>query len=165
MGSRCVGNDMKQAVRPAVFALALVASAAFAKSWNGIEPGVSKKDDIIAKFGQPSKTVSAEGREILAYYKDRAITGTTQAQFKIDPKTEIVERIDVFPGPVIDKDAIEGTYGPMCPIGQALPNTPCFVKKITDDFRVYYLYAKLGLAIFFNEDGKTVQSFIFQPAK
>ena len=45
------------------------------------------------------------------------------------------------------------------------PATPCYVKKMTDEFRTYYLYQKLGLAIFFNEDGKTVHSFIFTTLK
>ena len=95
-------------------------------------------------------------------YGKEAIKGTTEAQFKVDPKTKIVERIDVFPGPVIDKETIEGSYGPACPNGPP-PATPCFVKKVTDDFRTYYQYSKLGLAIFFKEDGKTVHSFIFTP--
>jgi hypothetical protein len=152
-------------MRSLALALALVAGAASAKAWNGIEPGISKKEEILSKFGTPSKIVSAGDKEILAYYKERAIQGTSQAQFKVEAKSGIVERIDVFPGPVIDKDAIEGTYGVMCPPGAPAPSSPCYVKKITDDFRVYFLYAKLGLAIFFNEDGKTVQSFIFQQSK
>lgn len=140
----------------------LISSVALAKPWNGIEPGVSKKAEVLERFGKPSKTVSNDGTEILAYLNKEAIRGTAQAQFKIDPKTQLVERIDVFPGPVIDKETIESTYGPQCPAGKPLPTTPCFTKKLTDDFRTYYVYARLGMAIFFNEDGKTVQSIIFQ---
>ena len=40
-----------------------------------------------------------------------------------------------------------------------------YTKKLTEDFRTYFLYAKLGMAVFFNEDGKTVHSFIFQTQK
>ena len=69
---------------------------------------------------------------------------------------------DVFPGPVIDKESVESTYGNACPAGKA-PAGPCYQKKLTDDFRTYMLYAKLGLAVFLNEDGKTVHSFIFTP--
>ena len=50
--------------------------------------------------------------------------------------------------------------GPACPSGKQ-PASPCYVKKLTDDFRTYLLYPRLGVAIFFNEDGKTVHTFIF----
>jgi hypothetical protein len=146
-------------------AVLIAALPAVAKPWQGIEPGVSKKDEVTQKFGEPSKVKDEQrGKEILAYFGKEAIKGTTQAQFKVDTATKVVERIDVFPGPIIDKDAIENSYGPACPSGPA-PATPCYVKKVTDEFRTYYLYSKLGLAIFFNEDGKTVHSFIFTTIK
>jgi hypothetical protein len=148
----------------ALVAVLIAALPAAAKPWQGIEPGVSKKDEVTQKFGEPSKMVDQAGKEILAYFGKEAIKGTTQAQFKVDSTTKIVERIDVFPGPVIDKEAIENSYGPACPNGP-VPANPCFVKKVTDEFRTYYLYSKLGLAIFFNEDGKTVHSFIFTTIK
>lgn len=143
----------------------LLPAVALAKPWNGIDPGVSQKAEVTAKFGSPTRTVkAADGTEILAYLGKQAIKGTTQAQFKVASKSGTVERIDVFPGPKIDKDAVENSYGKACPPGP-VPEAPCYLKKVTDDFRVYFHYAKLGLAIFFNEDGVTVNSFIFQPAK
>ncbi|XXF75538.1 hypothetical protein P2318_21030 [Myxococcaceae bacterium GXIMD 01537] len=142
----------------------LAAVPALAKPWQGIDPGVSKREEVIKKFGEPSRTVTTDGKEILAYFEKEAIKGTSQAQFKVDPTTKLVERIDVFPGPVIDKATIEDTYGGACPAGKQ-PPSPCYLKKLTDDFRTYFLYSKLGLAIFFNEDGKTVHSFIFTPVK
>ena len=148
----------------ALVAVLVAAVPAFAKPWQGIEPGVSKREDVLKKFGEPSRTVTNEGKEIIAYFENEAIKGTSQTQFKVDAKSQVVERIDVFPGPVIDKETIADTYGPACPSGKALA-TPCFLKKLTDDFRTYYLYPKLGLAIFFNEDGKTVHSFIFTTVK
>jgi hypothetical protein len=148
----------------AVVAVLIAALPALAKPWQGIEPGVSKKDDVTQKFGEPSRVVAQGEKEIIAYFGKEAIKGTTQAQFKVDSATKVVERIDVFPGPVIDKEAIENSYGPACPSGPA-PASPCYVKKVTDEFRTYYLYSKLGLAIFFNEDGKTVHSFIFTTMK
>lgn len=153
-------------MRPIALVAALVVAAvpAFAKPWNGIEPGTSKRADIIKKFGEPSRVVPSDDKEVLAYFEKEAIKGTSQAQFKVDTKTQVVERIDVFPGPVIDKETIENNYGPACPAGK-MPATPCYLKKLTDDFRTYYLYPKLGLAIFFNEDGKTVHSFIFTTLK
>ena len=152
-------------MRPLVFsATLLLASAALAKPWNGIEPGASHREDVVKKFGEPTKTVNHEGKEILAYVGPQAIRGTTETQFRIESANKLVERIDVFPGPTVDKDAVESTYGPQCPSGTT-PAGPCYVKKLTDDFQTYFLYAKLGLAVFWNEDGKSVHSFVFQVQK
>lgn len=148
----------------ALVAVVIASLPAAAKPWQGIDPGVSKKDEVTQKFGEPSRVVAQGDKEVIAYFGKEAIKGTTQAQFKVDTATKIVERIDVFPGPVIDKEAIENSYGPACPSGP-VPANPCYVKKVTDEFRTYYLYSKLGLAIFFNEDGKTVHSFIFTTIK
>jgi hypothetical protein len=145
-------------------ATAIVSLPAAAKPWQGIEPGTSRKEEVLKKFGDPSRTMSQDGKEILAYFSKEAIKGTTQAQFKVDPATGLVERIDVFPAPVIEKDTIENSYGGACPAG-AMPATPCYLRKLTDDFRTYFLYVKIGVAIFFNEDGKTVQSFVFTTPK
>ncbi|MGQ0506105.1 MAG: hypothetical protein ACT4TC_12395 [Myxococcaceae bacterium] len=153
---------MRQAGR--LYLLALFCASAYAKPWNGIEPGTALKADVVKKFGTPSRVVTTDGKEVLAYFEKQAIKGTTQAQFRVDPTTHTVERIDVFPGPVIDKETVENTYGVLCTPNQAV-NTPCYVKKLTDDFRTYLLYSKQGVAIFLNEDGKTVHSFIFQTQK
>jgi hypothetical protein len=145
----------------AIVAVLLAAAPAVAKPWQGIEPGQSKREQVVQKFGEPSRVVTSEGKEIIAYFDQKAIKGTKQVQFKVDPGTQLVERIDVFPGPVIDKESVESTYGPSCPSSGKTPPNPCYQKKLTDDFRTYLLYPKLGLAIFLNEDGKTVHSFIF----
>lgn len=150
--------------RRALLLLLALSPGALAKPWHGIEPGVSKKDEVVKKFGTPTKSLTSGGKEVLAYLQKQAIKGTKQAQFRVDPSTQVVERIDVFPGPVIDREAIEGSYGPACAKG-APTAAPCYVKKVTDDFRTYFHYPELGLAVFFNEDGKTVHSLIFQPQK
>ena len=151
---------------PLLLVLLLASVPALAKPWQGIEPGVSRRDEVLKRFGPPSRTVKPEadkpGPEVLAYLSKQAIRGTTQVQFKLDAASGVVQRIDVFPAPIIDRETIENTYGAACPAGP-LPDAPCFLKKITDDFRSYYFYPRLGLAIFFNEDGKTVNSFIFTP--
>ncbi|MBI3185801.1 MAG: hypothetical protein HYZ28_26995 [Myxococcales bacterium] len=141
----------------------LFSGAALAKPWHGIEPGVARRDDVVLKFGLPTRTIKKEGKEILAYLQKQAIRGTVQAQFRVDLATKLVDRIDVFPAPLIGRQAIESTYGRACPEG-APPKEPCYQKKSSGP-RTYFLYSALGLAIFFNEDGKTVQSFVFQPAK
>ena len=160
---------MRQLMRrtlPLVLALALPSSA-WAKPWQGIEPGVHTRQDVERKFGTPTKVIPKAEKELIAYMGKEVIKGTTQAQFTVDAKTKVVERIDVFPGPVIDKDTIEQSYGGACPPGQSKDAVggACYAKKVTDDFRMYFLYSKLGLAIFFNQDGKTVHSFVFQAAK
>ena len=150
-------------MRQFLFLSLLLASAAFAKPWQGIEPGTSKKAEVLDKFGPPSKTLKSEGAEVLAYFGEQAIKGAKQAHFRISAATGLVERIDVFPGPVIDKDAVEATYGPMC-ASEKKGGSGCYVKKLTDDFRTYFQYLSMGLTVFFKEDGKTVQSFVFQPS-
>lgn len=140
----------------------LIATAALAKPWNGIEPAVTTKEAVVKKFGEPSKVTMVAGREVLSYSAFKAIKGTVQAQFRIDPGTGTVDRIDVFPEPIIDQEAIEKNYGAECSPGET---EGCYVRRAQEKKPTYFLYAKLGLAIFFKEDGKIVQSFTFLPAK
>ncbi|HSP81793.1 MAG TPA: hypothetical protein VLQ93_24955 [Myxococcaceae bacterium] len=144
-------------------AVLLAALPAAGKPWQGIEPGTSKREQVVKKFGEPSRVVTSEGKEIIAYFEKAAIKGTRQVQFLLDSKTQVVERIDIFPGPVVELEAVESTYGAACPSGRAKArsSSACFVKKLTEDFRTYLLYRSLGMAVFLNEDGKTVNSFIY----
>jgi hypothetical protein len=87
--------------------------------------------------------------------------GTSQAQFRVEPTTGVVERIDVFPATVVDHETVEATFGPICPKAGAPQPAACFQKKLTDDFRTYYVYARLGLAVFFDESEDRVQSFVY----
>lgn len=136
-----------------------------AKPWNGITPGVSSREDVVRKFGEPSKTVSAAEQEVLAYQQGKLIKGTTQTQFRLDLKSGVVQRIDVFPAPVLTLDDIANAYGPACTVDQnETAERPCYLKR-ADDKRSYVVYVRLGLAVFFNADGKTVQTFAFLPEK
>ncbi len=152
---------------PALFAplllllLVLPPAVARAKAWSGIEPGVSRRDDVVKRFGPPSKTLTVSGKEVLAYTDGSAMKGTSQAQFRVDPATGLVERIDVFPSTVIDHETVEATFGPICPKAGAPQPAACFQKKLTDDFRTYYVYLRLGLAVFFDEQDDRVQSFVY----
>jgi len=145
--------------------LLLLPAVARAKAWNGIEPGVSHRDEVVKRFGPPSKTLTVSGKEVLAYTEAAAMKGTSQAQFRVDPSTGVVERIDVFPATVIDRDTVEATFGPICPKAGAPQPAACFQKKLTDDFRTYYLYSRIGLAVFFEENEDRVQSFVYTAPK
>lgn len=142
-------------------ALVLLAPTADARPWQGIIPGVSSTIDVIGKFGAPSRQVTERGYETALYAGARAIKGTVQAQFKANAHTHVVERIDVFPAPVITVQEIEASYGGPCKPLDA--SGDCYHRKATAAGRQYFLYAKAGLAIFFQDDGATVRSFAFLP--
>lgn len=150
---------------PVLLLALLVPTLAYARSWNGVEPGVTSRDEVVKRFGPPTKTLSVDGHPVLAYTGNSAIKGTAQAQFRVDPSTGLVERIDVFPGPVVDRETVESSYGPPCPVSGAPGAGNCFQKRLTEDFRTYYFYPRLGLAVFFDEEGNKVQSFVFQTVK
>jgi hypothetical protein len=149
---------------PAVFSLCLgaltLASPALAKPWQGITPGVSNNMDVVGKFGEPTKTLTEKDKQTLVYSRDNAIKGTVQSQFKVN-SLKVVERIDVFPAVTLDVAAIEKSYGPKCDAKAS--NEPCFVEKQSPSKARYYVYAKLGLAVFFKDDGKTVKQLVFLP--
>lgn len=132
-----------------------------ARAWRGIDPGKSRREDIVRAFGEPSKALTLNGKEVLAYYARNAIKGTSQVQFKVNPVSGTVERIDVFPGPVIDKAAVEGSYGPACTT-KSNP-APCYTARIDGQGQLRFRYATVGMLVFFNPDGTTVQSFVFLP--
>jgi len=140
----------------------LLPALAHAKAWNGITPNESKRADVVAKFGEPSKTVKQGDKEIVAYLGKKAIAGTSQAQFTVSA-AGVVESIAVFPATKPELSEIEESYGKSCEATKAAE--PCYSKKLTDDFKVYFIYKKLGLIVFFGEDKKTVQSLQFTAAR
>lgn len=154
---------MSRIVPPALLVLlALAPGSALGKPWQGIIPGGGSSElDVIGKFGEPTRRLSARGQTVLVFSGLQAIKGTVQAQFKCDPSTKEVQRIDVYPEPVIDVSAIEKSYGKSCEATGGAE--PCYWRKETPQKRPYFLYPKLGLAIFFKEDDKTVLSFSFLP--
>jgi hypothetical protein len=150
---------------PVLLVALLLPALTHARSWNGVEPGVTSREEVVKRFGPPTKTLNVDGHQVLAYTGASAIKGTAQAQFRLDPTTGVVERIDVFPGPVVDRETVESSYGPPCPVSGAAGPGNCFQKRLTEEFRTYYFYPRLGLAVFFDEDGEKVQSFVFQTVK
>ncbi len=148
----------------ALLLLLATPAAASARPWNNINPGQSARAEVVKKFGEPSKKVKQGDMEVLAYIADQAIKGTTQAQFTVGGDGK-VEQIVVFPAVTIDVSEVEDTYGRACSevekAGKIVTN--CYVKQLTDDFRTYYWYKRLGLVIFFGDDKKTVYSLQFMP--
>ncbi|HEY3446914.1 MAG TPA: hypothetical protein VGK67_11145 [Myxococcales bacterium] len=140
----------------------LLPALAHAKAWNGVTPNETKKADVVAKFGEPSKTVKQGDKEVLAYIGKKAISGTSQAQFTMTA-AGVVESITVFPSAKLETAEVEETYGKTC--DSAKPVEPCYAKKLTDEFKTVFIYKRLGLMVFFADDKKTVQSFQFTAAK
>ncbi len=136
---------------------------AWSRPWQGIVPGASTKAEVTKKFGAPTKVSTANGRELLGYLK--VIEGTVQAHFRIDPTKNLVERIDVFPAVTVKRAQVIATYGPEC--GFKVQGDCHLLRKQNSDAgtATYLLYAELGLAVFFQSDGETVQSLTFLPEK
>jgi hypothetical protein len=150
-------------VSPAPVVL-LISLSAVAKPWNGIIPSTSSEIDVVGKFGEPTKTLTTKDspKRTLVYSGAKAIKGTKQAQFKLSAE-KVVERIDVFPAVALDVAAIEKSYGAACTAKGDSEKDPCFVPKRSPSNHLYYVYAKLGLAVFFKEDSKTVDLLAFIP--
>jgi hypothetical protein len=130
-------------------AIALPAAAG-AKAWQGITPGSSTRDDVLARFGEPSTQGPLGGQTALVYRDDRAIGGTRQAQFLVGDAA-VVSAIDVFPATALDRESVEGTYGK--------PQQ----KSFTEDFRPVWVYRSLGVMVFFGKEGH-VDAIRFEPA-
>src|SRR5512146_300328 len=88
----------------------LVPSAASARAWRGIAPGVTTQADVIARFGEPTTRAKRGARVVLAYHGDAAPEGTRQAQFHLDA-AGVVQEITVFLSTPLDAETIQGTYG------------------------------------------------------
>lgn len=142
--------------------LTLFPLVALARPWQGLTPGTATEKDVVAKFGAPTQRASRDGRDVIAYSGAQAIKGTTVAQFSIDPATHTVQRIDVFPAAVIDKDTVESVYGARCP--EKTDGTGCYVKRVTERMTFYFVYRD-GLAVFFDDSGWRVKNFTFTPAR
>lgn len=122
--------------------------AARAQPWQNIVPGQSTEKDVVGRFGQPAKRLQEKGRTVFSYQEDHAIKGARQANFYFDKKGVVVE-IHVFPKAVVAVDVVVSTFG------------TGFTKRLTDDYRTYYYYGKLGLVVFLSTNGKTVSAFLY----
>ena len=132
-----------------VVALSATPTAAFARAWQGVNPGSTSESEVNAKFGPPSTQGKLSGRLALVYKGEQAIPGTRQAQFFAREDGVVVEVV-VFPTSQLDRETVEGTYG--------RPTQKAF----TDDFRTVWFFKASGVTVFFGKDG-FVDAVTFKP--
>jgi hypothetical protein len=121
-----------------------------ARPWQGIDPGKSTGEEVVAKFGEPTTRKQRGAKAIIAYKGERALPGTKEVQFAC--RTDgVVEEITVFLAVPLDGDSIEGTYGK--------PQA----KTFTDTFQKVWQYPQKGVTVYFDKDG-TVQAITFSPS-
>jgi hypothetical protein len=138
-----------RSVHVAVLLVLSLPAGAQAKAWQGITPGSSTRDDVIARFGEPSTQGDLGGQTALVYREDRAIAGTRQAQF-VMREGGVVAEVNVFPATQLDRESVEGTYG------------KATQKSFTEDFRPVWIYRPVGVTVFFGKDGH-VEAIRFEP--
>ena len=141
-----------RAVRLAfLLGLFALATAAGARSWQGVDPGASTAADVTARFGPPTTQGKLGGRSALVYRGEQAITGTRQAQF-FTRADGVVAEVVVFPASQLDRESVEGTYG--------RPSRKSFT---SDDFRPVWIYDAAGVTVFFGKEG-AVDAISFKAA-
>jgi len=135
--------------------LTLLVSSSWARSWKDVTPGISKKAEVIEKFGAPTKELTRGGElaKGILYQAKQEIEGSKQAQFFFGAD-EVVQLIYVFPKSELKKDQIIKTFGEN------------YVEKLNDSFKTYFFYKEDGMVVYFKEDGQTVSSITYQkPSK
>ena len=130
--------------------LLLAPTLAGARAWRGVDPGKSRQDEVVERFGEPTTRKPEGARTKLAYFGEQALAGTKQTQFAVG-EDGIVQEITVFVATELDKDSIEGTYG----------KSP--EKTFTDEFLPVWIYRQAGVRVFFGKDGN-VTAIQFSPA-
>jgi hypothetical protein len=136
-----------------VTAVLLGPSFAEARAWKGINPGTSRKDDVVTRFGEPTSHTKRGPRTVLAYFGEQALEGTKQAQFHVDG-SGTVQEITIFLVTPLDAETIEGTYGK--------PTQKTFVE---DTFQKVWVYAGQGVTVYWAKDGSGAEALSFGPAK
>jgi hypothetical protein len=144
-----------------VLSACLVALPARAATWRGLEPGVSKGEDVERLLGAPTRTLTRKTHVLLAYLGTQAPAETREVQLQVDSATGVVERIDVFPRPTPERASLEAEYGPAC--ATTRQTTSCHTIRGKSGGRAYLSYGAQGLAVFLEADQKKVRSITFLP--
>jgi len=135
----------------------LLSSSVTAKSWppkDGVTPGETSRDEVIAKFGEPTRTFSKGGRlsDGINYQGEEAIAGSLEANFYFD-KHGILSRIDVFPAREITREQVVKIYGKK------------FQERVTKTGHTFFNYWRVGMIVFFEKEEDKVLSFMFTQAQ
>ena len=125
-----------------------------AKVFKGMQPGKTTKQQVIDKFGVPSREFSKGGKlsDGIRYDGDETIEGTLEANFYFG-KRGVLFRIDVTPARELNKAQVTKVYGRDFQEGTARQGLR------------YVNYPKDGLLIFFEPDADRVKVFLFTEAK
>jgi hypothetical protein len=127
--------------------------SAQARPWKGVAPGTSTQAEVEQKFGEPTTRTKRGSRTVLAYYGDRVLEGTKQAQFHVDG-AGVVQEITVFLNTPLDPETIEGTFGK--------PTQKTFVE---DTFQKVWVFATQGVTVYWAKDGSGAEALSFGPSR
>jgi outer membrane protein assembly factor BamE (lipoprotein component of BamABCDE complex) len=124
-----------------LLAVPLLAPApAQARAWQGLEPGKTTADEVVAKLGEPTTRVKRGARSVLDYKGEGAPSGAKEAQFHCRGDG-VVEEITVFLANPLDAESIEGEFGK--------PEK----KTFTDTFQKVWQYPRKGVTVYFDKEG------------
>jgi hypothetical protein len=142
----------------ALFVLSFVlagffAQEVFAKDWKGVTPGKTSREQVLEKFGKPTKEFSRGGRlsDGVNYKGDQAIEGSLEANFFFN-KHGVLFRIDVFPAREITRAQVVRIFG------------KDYVERVTRTEHTLFNYFKVGMVVFFEKDADIVLTFVFTEA-
>lgn len=130
--------------RLAVVWLLAWSSTATAADWHGAEPGVTRTQELLQRFGKPARRTQKGGLLLLDYRGKTLPRDTRGVRFYVDPEQDLLQRIDVFPRKPLTRTSLEEDFGPAC-AKEARPETPCYEVQATADNQLSFLYPALGM--------------------
>lgn len=128
----------------AVWLLVWGCTATAATGWNGAEPGVTRTQELLERFGKPARR-TRKGGQFLLDYRGKALPRDTRAvRFYVDAEQDVLRRIDVFPKKPLTRSGLEEDFGPAC-ADAPRPESPCYEARATADNQLAFAYPALGL--------------------
>ncbi|WP_257454341.1 hypothetical protein [Archangium lipolyticum] len=148
-------------VRTALVSLLLASGrTATAAEWNGAEPGITRTQELLQRFGKPARR-SQKGGQLLLDYRGRTLPRDTRGvRFHVDPERELLQRIEVFPRKPPTRAELEETFGPAC-VDEARSEAPCYQVRATPDNQLSFHYPTLGVEVIFQRG--RVRTLVYQP--
>jgi hypothetical protein len=136
-----------------LFALGLAGQVS-ARGFKGAQPGLTTREQVIDKFGAPSREVSKGGKlsDGLVYEQDEAIAGALVVNFFFD-KHKVLFRIDVYPARELNRAQVIQVYGKDFRDGTT-PAGDAFIQYVQD-----------GLTVFFERSADRARVFLFTEPK